>query len=478
MQSSKLPIEVCERVIDKLANSIHNPSVIDYAETLGSIPTLCACSLVCRDWVPRSQHHLFRCVRLCTTVEADAFLDTIARHPHRAQLVQLLSISPSPPPSLPSPLAPVPLSPTSSGPPALTSPIVPTLTQSSPTPSASRSTPSSPHSFQCASSVSNDPQSNVDKTSPRPKSGDPVHPSTAKSLESGIPLRDHTLAKAGEISTPPCCYNWIYKVLMHLPPLLINLSILILQELPTLHPRFIRLISCFKTVRALFLLTLESQSFSEIIQVVNRLPQLRSIRFYNSRWDQPARFFPSHRLRLEKLSCDADIEGTRTSILDWLGSLQDLSGLRLLQLSTLGGSNLIKLHHILQRCTHSLRYLDLPFSDVDILESLSLSSHSELESLDIWIRSSPFPNEITIFSSRIHQLLSPSLVYLIIGSFENLDCESLTSSKSSWKEIDDALSNPKFNRLEYFVMSLSSLYQGNLDPEVIKSNGQYEQKGE
>ena len=218
MQSCKLPIELCESVVDCLSGSGHNPTLFEYTETLESNPTLNACSLVCRSWVPRSQHHLFRQVQLRTSIQAHAFLDAVRHCSHKAQMVQYLGISPV---SLPS------------------------------------------------------------------------------SLSSSEPWRDRREVKPTTI--PPCYYDWIYKVLIQLPHLLVNLSILALFELPTLHPQFIRLVSRFKTVKGLTLWALNNQSFSEITQIVNHLPQLKSIYFCHSTWRQPVRFFPSHRLRLEQV---------------------------------------------------------------------------------------------------------------------------------------------------------------------------------
>ncbi|KAJ3481792.1 hypothetical protein NLI96_g7411 [Meripilus lineatus] len=123
---------------------------------------------------------------------------------------------------------------------------------------------------------------------------------------------------------------------------------------------------------------------------------------------------------------------------------------------------------------HSLRFLNLVSSDADIFGSLSLSSHSKLECLDIWDPSLHLsPNGITLFASRISKLLSLSLVYLIIGPFKTLDLESLATSQSSWKDIDDALGQPKFNRLAYFVMRLSSSSEGNTDHEILQATFQY-----
>ncbi|KAJ3477427.1 hypothetical protein NLI96_g10467 [Meripilus lineatus] len=348
MQASKLPIEICERVIDNLALSTHNPTWDDCILALDIKPTLYACLLVCRDWVHRSQYHLFRQVILCTTCHADAFLDAITHHPHGAQLVRFLSISPLPPPSPPSSPKSDSSSLTPSDPPEHTLSVVPALPSCSSAPSASQVTPSPSRS----PSIPNDQQSNVDKTLSQSKSGDPTYLSTSGSSDADIPTRERTEIKVDEVPIPPCHYNWIYKVLIRLPPLLINLSVLHLHNLPALHPRFIRLVPCFKTVKTLTLQNLSSQSFSEIIQVVNRLPRLRSFRIHYSRWDLPARFFPSHRLRLEQLICILVSEGSGgrdigTDVLDWLGSPQDLSGLQALLFMNLNHSDAIKIPDII-----------------------------------------------------------------------------------------------------------------------------------
>ncbi|KAJ3479710.1 hypothetical protein NLI96_g8871 [Meripilus lineatus] len=489
MQASGLPIEVCERVIDYLAISVHNPTSYDYLDDILSKPTLYACALVCRDWTYRSQHHLFRQVELRTTHQAHAFLDAITHHPHRASSVRHLKIWPKSPPSPPSPPKPLAVSPSpmpsdSQGP---ASSLVPTLPLYLPAPSASPvRTVSSPHPPQ-PPTLSNDRQSNVRQISSQSKSGNPALRSTPVSSESTIPLRNQTRDKPEGISIPPCYYNWIYKLLIHLPPLLKNLSTLTLNKLPTLHPRFIGLVSCFKTVKALSLWDSSAQSFSEIIQLINRLPQLTFLRINSMKWVRPARFFPSHRLRPQQLICDAVSDGLMEDMLDWLGSLQHLSGLRYLDLFNLKSSDLNKMHHILHRCTHSLRYISLSLDSEDIFggsctipdvcrtdkyvftESLSLSSHSQLEYLAIWISRSPFPNRNALFSSCISKLLSPSLVCLRIGYFENVDPESFAASQSSWKDVDDALSDPKFNRLIYFVMDLDPDDETTPDRKTLRT---------
>ncbi|KAJ3492328.1 hypothetical protein NLI96_g3 [Meripilus lineatus] len=406
-----------------------------------SIPTLYACLLVCRD--------------------------SLARHPHRAQSVHYLRIWPRPPPSPPS-------SPESASP-SLTPPDSPASTSStvlshSPALSASPLAPSSSHSPQNPVSVSND--QHVEETPPQSESGNLAHVPTTKSSEFDVSSRDQTQDKIqGKTSIPPCYYNWIYKVLPQLLPLLVNLSFLSLHHLPTLHPLFVRLISCSKTIRSLFLSDLENQSFNEIIQVINRLPQLRSIYFQDTKWDRPVRFFPSRSLRFAGISWGANDEHGNTDMLDWLGSLQDLSRLRLFQIYPFQRSDLNKVHRILQRCIHSLEFLNLLSRDanINIFDSLSLSGHLKLEYIRIVTPSLHLSQNVPLFSPHICQLLSPSLVYLTIGRFEDLELESLATSLSSWTDIDNALSQPKFNRLAYFVMGLSRSHEGNIDHETLRA---------
>lgn len=459
MQSSKLPMEVCERVIDFLPipdNSmmygvegdwIHVPTTI-------SKRALYACALVCRDWLPRSQHHLLRHVELCTTHHADAFLDYLTRSPDRAQSVQFLSIRPLPPPSPPPP----------------------------PRPSSSTAVP---HSSTFSSNPGlNDWQSHEEKIVSQPEpdnGGDYVLKDSPKSPKSIISLRDQKQIDTERTHIPPCHYNWIYRILIRLPPLT-NLSTLQLFALPTLHPSFFRLASRFKAVKALFLHDLSKQSFTEIIQLVNCLPQLKFLLLFACQWNRHAQSFPTSRLRLEKLNCFT-LEGAEKDMLDWLGRLEDLSGLSALEFGNLTEpSDMVKLHPILQRCTHSLRYffLDLELGDSrsDLFgkpcailiafntlnsfwaEFLSLSEHSRLEYLRVGGSFSLSNSDhLSAFSSRISQLLPPSLVYLDIGTFdEPSSMNSVETLQSSWKVIDDALCEPMFNRLAYFVMTIESTY--------------------
>lgn len=97
MQSSKLPIEVCERIIDYTLPPSFPFGDILFAHLYESVQTLSACALVCRDWVPRSQHHLFCRVELFTSEQAHAFFDAVASSAPIARRVRFLRISPTRP---------------------------------------------------------------------------------------------------------------------------------------------------------------------------------------------------------------------------------------------------------------------------------------------------------------------------------------------------------------------------------------------
>lgn len=478
MQSSKLPIEVCEHVIDHLPidNLVLHFRIDAFRK---SQQALYACMLVCRDWVPRSRHHLFRNVILCDTRQAHAFLDTLTHHLHRAKLVQSLSIWPRTPSSSRSlsarhsPLLGPPGSPTpssrlfrkfSSGPPI--SVIPPVLSSFLRSPKLPFPVPEG-----IPPQIKQELRSTLEGGSPN----------------SEVPMREQPQVKAEETPTPPCYYNWIYQVLTRLPSLLVNLSNLSLCQLPTLHPRFVHLVSCFKTVKTLRLWRLSDQSFREVIQVVNGLPQLRCLHVVECRWEQPGHFFPKRRLRLAELNC-VTFNGTEKDMLDWLGSLQDLSRLSALQFTIPYGSDMAKLYHILQQCTHSLRYFYLSLVGTDddpygepcifyisylilttlFVEFLSLSNHSNLEYFGLLIPSSRFLNHLGAFSSRVSQLIPSSIVYLTITFLGTLDLGSLAALPSSWGDLDNALSDPKFNQLTYFVVALDSRLHWNHDRTLLQ----------
>ena len=166
-----------------------------------------------------------------------------------------------------------------------------------------------------------------------------------------------------EMYMQPCQNDWIYRIVTTLPRILTDLSILEFSDLPTLHPHFIRLISSFKTIQILRLVSLTFQSFSEIIQLINRLPQTKSLYMELCRWTKPARFYPSKRLRLEKMFLRTfPGHGGVNDVLDWARSSQCLSDLKAFDFGYLLSTHMAAIHAILLQCAHTLRFLSLVLS--------------------------------------------------------------------------------------------------------------------
>ena len=70
MDDSRLPIELCERIIDLGGRSAREDgTVVDY-------PTLRSCALVCCAWLPRARYNLFYRVVLRTAASVERFLST------------------------------------------------------------------------------------------------------------------------------------------------------------------------------------------------------------------------------------------------------------------------------------------------------------------------------------------------------------------------------------------------------------------
>ncbi|RDX47151.1 hypothetical protein OH76DRAFT_1406305, partial [Lentinus brumalis] len=86
MNHSRLPLEVCEAIID--ACGCENYLRLRY-------DTLRACALTCKGWQPRSRYNLLRRVRFRRPHQVERFLDTIIADPPLADLVHELHITPA-----------------------------------------------------------------------------------------------------------------------------------------------------------------------------------------------------------------------------------------------------------------------------------------------------------------------------------------------------------------------------------------------
>lgn len=163
--------------------------------------------------------------------------------------------------------------------------------------------------------------------------------------------------------TPPAFYNWVYTALFTLPSLLTELWQLVFRELPTFHPNFIRLAPQFQSVRILFLNVSFGLSFREIVQLVNRFPELQVLQLWQCHWTQPAHCYPKKQHPLRVL-CVVTGGDCRSDALNWMSSSRCLSALRSLIFYSVDTLHIAKLDCVLQQCTRNLRYLRVYFEDV------------------------------------------------------------------------------------------------------------------
>ena len=97
-QNSRLPIEVCERVIDWVAAAPKFDYFYRFYADRSALHTLRACSLVCTAWTPRTRLHLFRtlCVRSSSNSPGniDDFAALLRRNPSLPALVTTVVAKP------------------------------------------------------------------------------------------------------------------------------------------------------------------------------------------------------------------------------------------------------------------------------------------------------------------------------------------------------------------------------------------------
>ncbi|KAI0687026.1 hypothetical protein C8Q76DRAFT_761030 [Earliella scabrosa] len=105
MNNSRLPIDVCEQIID-LCRGFGFPWWLD-----DSYETWCRSALVCSAWCPRSQYNLLREVVFKRTPQVALLIRTLLDRPHLAKLVRTVGVSPfdAPVPAYYIPFAQAPL---------------------------------------------------------------------------------------------------------------------------------------------------------------------------------------------------------------------------------------------------------------------------------------------------------------------------------------------------------------------------------
>lgn len=91
MDQSRLPIDVCERVIDMVAAG-HFPSRTPYASHLND---MLACALTCHEWFPRSLYNIYHRLQVRSPRDLKRISNHFRLYPSYASLVQELLIGDS-----------------------------------------------------------------------------------------------------------------------------------------------------------------------------------------------------------------------------------------------------------------------------------------------------------------------------------------------------------------------------------------------
>ena len=112
--------------------------------------------------------------------------------------------------------------------------------------------------------------------------------------------------------------GWIFKTLSSLPLLLPHLCELAFCDLPDLRPECIAVLSRFGTVESLLLFELTRQSLWEVVQLINRFPQLRRLQLLGCDWKLPGRYYSRKQHSLTTLMANTPREGHDRPFLEWV----------------------------------------------------------------------------------------------------------------------------------------------------------------
>ncbi|KAJ3489340.1 hypothetical protein NLI96_g2199 [Meripilus lineatus] len=89
--------------------------------------------------------------------------------------------------------------------------------------------------------------------------------------------------------------DWIYKIHQVLPRLLPNLVCLTYRDFPVVHPLFFVLSPRFNSITHLAVSDMKSWTFREIVRLLDRFTQLKTLRVDNCLWRSPSHFYRRQR---------------------------------------------------------------------------------------------------------------------------------------------------------------------------------------
>jgi len=90
--SSTFPVEIYERIIDRIPYHDLRDSPIDFQDVSFEYALLCACALTCRAWVPRSRVNLYRSISIKDSATVKSLCASLNLRPQNGNFVQLVQV--------------------------------------------------------------------------------------------------------------------------------------------------------------------------------------------------------------------------------------------------------------------------------------------------------------------------------------------------------------------------------------------------
>ncbi|KAJ3479910.1 hypothetical protein NLI96_g8726 [Meripilus lineatus] len=261
--------------------------------------------------------------------------------------------------------------------------------------------------------------------------------------------RDTNLKKGAIPTTRDSSTKYLRDAVCTLPWRVPHLQRLELGYLPILHPTFIPLCSEFKAVVALSLQHLTHQTAVEIVNIINRFPQLRTLRLVDCQWSRPSQRLPIHLPFLDDLQVELPDVDCRRDCIGWFFPNDSKSGITKLQWSIYEplGDELVD---VLKR-SPALRVISLTAVSPKTFCGLPcLLNNVALEELEYVVCGSEIKEFINRLS-QLHQTNPPSIKGTRIMFHDQFSSVFGDELKEDWLVVDEALKDPRLRNVNMIV---------------------------
>lgn len=196
--------------------------------------------------------------------------------------------------------------------------------------------------------------------------------------------------------------DWIYKIHRILPSLLPNVFYLEYRGLPVVHRLFFVCSLQFTSITTLTLVSLHSQTFREIVQLINGFPNLKLLSIIECKWQLPISFYcrdPAQQkctrsnpisFRLQWLSSSTPVSNDGDDMIHWLTKQQRANSLN--ELSLQYDHMSIQSPHfnaLLHQCSSTLESLKLSLGNASYAGSYHIPGDLPVETTcQYWLVSS------------------------------------------------------------------------------------------